>query len=574
MKRLLLAFVMLMAACVSSVAQENLFNLPQLTSPKNVKVTDVGRLTEYIEEYLVTDSVTGKQDTLCLSVPEVVWQSEGEDIHQTRRAPRRAGISTESPSKMTGTLDSHFANISFYVFKFEYESVDANGLPVTLSGMAVAPNNKEASKVNNILIGTHITITANRESPSNQKGALNAGSDWSVLFAMAGGRPTRLSGGAAIGMGLVDLLTRGSLSMKEEETDRMYADYRHNFVVMADYEGYGSTSNRAHPYLYQELTARQVADATTAALYAYQHDANLDGIRLPFRDKWRSCICGYSQGGSVALATQRFLEQNHLDEEFRLTGSICGDGPYDPIATLMYYVKRDLDNKVMSMPEVLPLIVKGMLDTNPYMRSHQYSDYFNPKFIETGVMDWIAAKEKSTAEIESAFKNLYNYGKGDDATYYRDIFTSGGKAMMRNIMNETCYNYFLNIYNANAETYTSAAGVPLPTHRGVMEDLHLALASNDMTEGWQPKHNILMFHSDVDTVVPYDNARRAKNKLGNWVSLHMSSLGHDHVDSGRDFFAGDSNAEIVLSYNLRISIAMRLLLSMDYKTQTPKNWGW
>ena len=45
-----------------------------------------------------------------------------------------------------------------------------------------SPKNNETDKVNNILIGTHITITANRESPSNQKGELNPESDWSVLL--------------------------------------------------------------------------------------------------------------------------------------------------------------------------------------------------------------------------------------------------------------------------------------------------------------------------------------------------------------------------------------------------------
>jgi hypothetical protein len=30
----------------------------------------------------------------------------------------------------------------------------------------------------------------------------------------------------------------------------------YNLVIMPDYEGYGVTRSHAHPYLYQELTAR------------------------------------------------------------------------------------------------------------------------------------------------------------------------------------------------------------------------------------------------------------------------------------------------------------------------------
>jgi len=37
----------------------------------------------------------------------------------------------------------------------------------------------------------------------------------------------------------------------------------HCIVIASDYEGYGLTKDRAHPYMVQNLTARQVADAVT-----------------------------------------------------------------------------------------------------------------------------------------------------------------------------------------------------------------------------------------------------------------------------------------------------------------------
>ena len=45
-------------------------------------------------------------------------------------------------------------------------------------------------------------------------------------------------------------------------------DYNNNLVIMADYEGYGSTKDRAHPYLYQDLTARPAASMTFTATAA------------------------------------------------------------------------------------------------------------------------------------------------------------------------------------------------------------------------------------------------------------------------------------------------------------------
>lgn len=565
MKRILIGLAILMTMTMGISAQD-LLDLPLLTSPKNVKVIDVGKCTSYVAKVLVKDSLTGRQDTVYQEIPDVVWQSEGVDINQSEQPSRRAF----SAIQLKGSLNTFFANLVFYVYKFTYESIDSEGKPVTLSGIAAAPDPKTTKEVNNILIGTHITITSDAERPSNQTTKLET-TDWGILFAMAAGKPTELSKGMKAGrvfLGIISLgLSEVAWSFTDIARNIKYNECRHNLVIMPDYEGYGETANRAHPYLYQELTARQVADGARAAYYAYNNDAGLKDIHLSFRKDWKSVICGYSQGGSVAMATHRFMEQNHLDEEFHLTGSICGDGPYDPMSTLMYYVKCDKEDKIMSMPVVLPLIVKGMLDTNSYMRSHKASEYFNPKFIETGILDWIGEKKKTTGDIENAFRDCYNNGKNGDKNYFHDILEPNGSAKMRNIMNKQCYDYFVNIYEKYKDKYKTTEGIPLPEKRGVIEDLHLALASNDMTNGWEPKHHILLFHSTSDTTVPYDNAERAKAKLGDWTVLHTSTLNHDHVDSGKDFFAGDSNKGIFINDNLRITYAMKTLLDLPYNGQ-------
>ena len=327
---------------------------------------------------------------------------------------------------------------------------------------------------------------------------------------------------------------------------------------MADYEGYGITKERAHPYLYQELTARQCVDATRYGRYLYEHDQDLNFLRHNIRSNFRCLSMGYSQGGSVAMACHRFIEQNDLVKELPFVGSVCGDGPYDPMATLMFYVQRDLANKPMSMPVVLPLIVKGMLDTNPYMKSHKAEDYFRPEFLETGILNWIERKADSTDDITERWKRYAKENPGK---------TDFSSAKMRDIMTEECYNYFLKIYNDNKDSFTSAEGIPLPKSRGTMEDLHLALSSNDMTSGWVPSHTLKLFHSKGDNVVPYVNATRAKNALGGKVSLETAPNGLDHVDSGMDFFRGDDDI---------IDVALNRVLSTrmyDYVVEMcKKNW--
>ena len=88
MRKVFIGLLMFMTTTMNISAQD--LDLPGLTSPKNVKVTDVGRYTEFLAETLLTDSITGRQDTVYQSVPEVVWQSEGEDIYRDTQAPRRA----------------------------------------------------------------------------------------------------------------------------------------------------------------------------------------------------------------------------------------------------------------------------------------------------------------------------------------------------------------------------------------------------------------------------------------------------------------------------------------------------
>lgn len=565
-KKLTIFLVVFMAVLMNATAQNEFQPLPELTSPKNVKVVDVGLFTQYVGKYVETDSLTGRQDTLYQVIPEIVWRSEGDDIREESMAPRRI-----SSKEMKGTLNDFFTNVKFYVFVFQYESIDSEGKPVTLSGIAACPHTKESDEVKNVLIGTHITITADRERPSNQTDQLSASSDWGPLFAMSAGKPTSYGAALTAVRVLVGVVSLGLGEVAWATTDLVrkfkYEDCRHNLVVMPDYEGYGTTKNRAHPYLYQELTARQVADAAQAAMYAYQNDAGLKNISLKFRNDWKTVICGYSQGGSVAMATQRFMEQNHIDDKFHLVGSICGDGPYDPMATLMYYMKRDKENHKMPMAEVLPLIVKGMLDTNPYMLTHSAGDYFVGKFLDTGIMDWLTSKEMTTGDIEKGFKKCYEEGKYGREEYYRDIFNEKGRARLRDIMKPDCYKYFEDLYNQYKDTYNTAAGIPLPTKRGVMEDLHLALASNDVTDGWKPRHTILLFHSNVDNVVPYANAQRAVAKLGKWAVLHTADLEHDHGDSGVDFFAGDGKESVIGNDNLRITLAIKKLIDLPYSGQ-------
>lgn len=597
MKKVLIFSVLLFLAWGGRAwAQAYFGDMPDMDLSK-ARITDVGVAVSQVERRITIDSITGRRDTAYRVLPqEVVWQSDGQDIFDSTsvvaavKARRVLKSPSQGPKPQTGVLMEFFQSFSYYVFSFDYPSIGADGSEVTLSAMAACPPKSGATQVHNVILGTHITLTADRERPSSRFNNYDE-DDWGMLFSLASGPKFILKGdyqallaeANLLSVFVVNLFLPGAGSLVSGfltayEVDQIvkalaYYDYNYNLVIMPDYEGYGASKDRAHPYLYQELTARQCLDATRYGIQLYKTDPAVSYITLPLRSDFRTLSCGYSQGGSVALACQRFAEQNNLTDELHYVGSICGDGPYDPIATLMYYVSQQKDNQPMSMPVVLPLIVKGMLDTNPYMKSHKAEEYFNPKFLETGIMDWIASKEKSTTDIDNEIKRLYNDGKGGNKDYYHDVFIkyTDGKdekvsAYLNNIMNADCYAYFSKLYEDYKDTYTSADGIPLPAHRGVMEDLHFALASNDLTSGWQPTHAITLFHSKGDRVVPYVNAERAKNALGSKVKLITAPNGQDHGESGVDFFKGDDNGDVALDrmLSLRLFDLVREMCAKDY----------
>ena len=423
------------------------------------------------------------------------------------------------------------------IYSFEYPTKSASGEYMLMSAtlMAWTPKQRLAEdKIESVHLYCHYTVSSNNECP-----AFSATNEATVEQTM-----------------LKLILERdfGTVS------GCIVPQVGRAIIIAADYEGYGMTKDRVHPYLAQDVTARQEVDAVTYGLKLYRKLAAEEGsTALPLSDDFISFSYGYSQGGSTSLAVHRYLEQHGLDDELHFKGSINGAGPHDLVATLRYYFDDDGDSYGMttthrkgyvSMPVVLPMIVQGMLASDPDMKGYKLEDYFSQHFLDTGIIDWLNSKEFTTTQIEEKWLKQIEYG-----------LTANGRTYTPEQMEELFYSELVNsmmgltrhvrgkadrlftpegyAYFANADNFKS---VPAQA-TDAFTALHRALAKNDVTRGWQPKHRALFLHSRGDMVAPYVNYLNFKEAHGSGEGTLYKVVDDefttaDHVDGGITFFMG------------------------------------
>ncbi len=521
-----LAWALAAAGSAQNVATAG---LDSPVSADDVVVTSGVLRTIVTCDSLVMNPLTGKMDTIPVQMgyEDVDVSQEAPSIEATVERVKQAHLAqAQRRASATGMLvhGKDWSGTRIYLYTYNYPSVDKDGNRIILSSALCVPwfvdlEDKQDYKghtltpmFNNVIIGCHCTITKDEECPSRYPKDGRFDSDVNMMQYYA---------------------SNGKNVVKYYDDPGYY-----NIVIMPDYEGYGATANRVHPYLYQDLTARQVIDGVRygmALLRSRKFNRygntfyELLKTEKPFRyGKYVSI--GASQGGSVAMAVHRFIEQNGLTDEFPFAGSICCDGPYDPVATLRYYMTDDKLSKhpagLLTMPVAIALIVKGMIDTNPIMMKYKYSDIFSDVFLETKIMSWLESKKYDTETIEQVFQLL------SEVIPFDQMLSSKGKAWMEYVLQRNVHDY-LWLYFHN-QPITEAAKTAKP----IVDDMLAALESNNLTKGWKPQAPVCLFHSIEDTVVPFINFQAAAftfSDLGCTVYEDTSDYG-EHQKACSNFF--------------------------------------
>lgn len=149
------------------------------------------------------------------------------------------------------------------------------------------------------------------------------------------------------------------------------------FIVVApNYAGYGASQLDYHPYLNAEQQSHDMLDGLLGArLTLSLHNMQQLLSAAPItRDNGKLFLAGYSQGGHVAMATQRLLQQLGI----RVTAAAPSSGPY----ALQAFVDALFYGNVNQ-----PAPLMANLLANSYQRSYgiygSASDFYEPGFVAT-----------------------------------------------------------------------------------------------------------------------------------------------------------------------------------------------
>lgn len=165
----------------------------------------------------------------------------------------------------------------------------------------------------------------------------------------------------------------------------------HGYIVVAsNYAGYDSSPLTYHPYLNADQQSKDVINALTAA-----RTALTNGLPSGDTDNGKLFITGYSQGGHVAMATQRAMEAQGMT----VTAAAPMSGPYAMLAfgdAAVTYSSPGLGGTVY-----YPMIVNSY--QNSYGNLYQsLTDVYSPTYA-TGI-DTLIPGPYTTATLFSSSK--------------------------------------------------------------------------------------------------------------------------------------------------------------------------
>jgi hypothetical protein len=159
-------------------------------------------------------------------------------------------------------------------------------------------------------------------------------------------------------------------------------------VIIADYLGFGASTQMAHPYLHKESTVRSLVDMLYSVA-EFDEDVAKD-ISIS-----NECfLLGYSQGGWATLSLLEELEKDY-ETEFPVKAASCGAGPYD----LNFFNSYVLSLAEYPMPVFLGYISNAYSEYDMY--ANPLSDLYNDPYagLIPGLYDGMHSSDQINSQL-------------------------------------------------------------------------------------------------------------------------------------------------------------------------------
>ena len=249
--------------------------------------------------------------------------------------------------------------------------------------------------------------------------------------------------------------------------------------ILPDYLGLG-VSEVFHPYQINIPSATCSIDMIIAA----KQFCELKNIEI----SEQLFLTGYSEGGYVAAATQKMIEEEYSDT-FEIAGSALCAGAYDMSGTMF---ETMISGEEYGEPFYLPYVIFSYHDS--YAILDDISDYFTPEYADT---------------LQTLFNGEYGSGPINDAMPSIPI----------EVMDPDLVDEVINDYD---------------------HPFRQKLRENDLYD-WAPESPTQLIHSYGDELVPYENAEIAYeyfiNNGANNVELSLVDFG-SHQDAAPNILIG------------------------------------
>jgi pimeloyl-ACP methyl ester carboxylesterase len=256
------------------------------------------------------------------------------------------------------------------------------------------------------------------------------------------------------------------------------------FIVVApNYAGYARSSLAYHPYLNAEQQGADMIDALRAARTGFG--------AIGAKDSGKLLIAGYSQGGHVALATQRAMQA--LSGEFAVTAVSAMSGPY---ALTQFGDTQFAGSPRIGVTAFLPMLITAGQRAGAGLYNSP-SDVFEAQYAAT--IEALLPGASSLGELVSSGKlpanTLFAPDSMPQASGYGKYFGAG------NLIKSSYRSAYL--ADLQAHPCERSTGAPLdcaPAH-----PLRKLLLKNDM-RNYLPAAPLMLCGGSGDPTVPYLNS--------------------------------------------------------------------